>query len=300
MENKEFNNSYLNQAISLLNTCFPKKQVSEKSFIWKHYDIFFNNKTISMIATDSGKICSLVCFTPVLIAKGKIVCQNFYSCAVQATHPNYRRQGIISGLTKLAEKRIGSSVSYIGFSNNNGIKIDKFSKKINYKILGQMNTRYVLSLPYKTSLVIKKTDKISWQKNECSNFFALFKNDEYLNWRYAQNPKNNYKYFKILKDKDIIGYIIYKNDKIKYEVTDLLLKNYDAKLYNEAIRSFAEFSLRQGKILVSYSCLENKFWQECFPILSFKNKISVYFTIKTANTCLLNLDNWIIQGGDIQ
>lgn len=300
MESKEYSRSSLGQVVELLNICFPEKKVTERSFLWKHYDGFFNGKTTGMIATDGEKICSFVCFTPTIIAKNKNINQNFYSCAVQATHPNYRRQGIVSCLTQQIEKKIGPNVSYIGFSNNSGLKIDKFSKKISYNILGRMATQYVFSLPYRTNLNIKKTNSISLKNIELSNYFSIIKDDKYLNWRYARNPKNKYEYVKILKNEEIIGYIIYKENRLKYEVIDLLLKNNDPELYNEVIRSFAGYSLNQGKILVSYSYLQNKFWRKSFPTASIKNNIDIYFTIKAKDPDLSNLDNWIIQGGDIQ
>lgn len=300
MKNKEYDQSCLGQTVDLLNVCFPEKKVSERSFLWKHYDKFFNGGSVGMAAFDGEKMCSFVCFTPVIIAAGKNNIQNFYSCAVQATHPKYRRQGIVSRLTQLIEKKIGSNAAYIGFSNDSGLMIDKFSKKINYKVLGQMATQYVLSFPYKTKLAIKKTNKISLENIEFSNYFGVIKSNEYLNWRYVRNPKNKYEYFKILKGEGIIGYIIYKNSRLKYEVIDLLLNTNDTKLYNEAIKAFAGFSLSRGKVFVSYSYLENKFWQGCFPASSIKNKISLYFTIKTTDSSLEDPNRWIIQGGDIQ
>jgi len=95
-------------------------------------------------------------------------------------------------------------------------------------------------------LEIRKTNKISLQDIEYSNYFRVAKNNEYLNWRYERNSKNKYEYFEILKDKNIIGYIIYKNNKIKYEVIDLLLNN-AMQNYTTAIKSLAGFSLKQGK-----------------------------------------------------
>lgn len=298
MEYKEFNLSHLNQVINLLNICFPNKKITANSFLWKHYDKYFNNKSTAMIAVDKNKICAFVCFTPIFIANNNY--QNFYSCAVQASHPEYRRKGIISDLTQIIEKKLGDYVEYIGFSNNDGVKIDKFSKKIGYQILGQINTRYVLSLPYKSSFDVIQVDKIFPKTNWQLNYFSVLKNIDYLKWRYEKNPKNKFEYFEIRNQNIIIGYIICKKNRIKYEVYDLLLNNDNIKLYGLIIKSFAKFAFFKKKFLVSYSYLPNNFWMKRFPFISVSKKIPLFLTIKTTKTDLTNINNWIIQSGDIQ
>lgn len=300
MEYKKYDQFYLKQIIDLLNICFPRKKISEKSFIWKHYNKIFNDKTLGMMAIDNEKVCSFVCFVPIAITRGGNILENIYSCAVQATHTEYRRQGIVSDLTQLIEKDLASGTVYLGFSNEDGVKIDKFSKKINYKILGQLNTKYVLSLPYKTNLEIKKVEKIIQKNNYYSDYYNILKDNDYVNWRYVENPKNEYEYYKVTKNPEEIGYIICRDKKTGYEVLDLLLINNDKKLYAETIKSFSKFSLSQKKIYSSYSYLPNKFWGKCFPVVSIRKKTNIYFTIKTTDANLLNIDNWIIQGGDIQ
>jgi len=302
MEYKEYKKEHLSQVVELLNKCFPNKNITEQSFLWKHFDCFFDNKSVGMVATEGDKVCAFVCFTPIDILNGENIYNNFYSCAIQATHPDFRRRGIVSKLTLLAEEKIGPVAEYLGFSNNDGVKIDKFSKRINYKILGQMATRYVLSFPYTTSLVVKQTGKIDLlSKNSYGkNGFGILKNNKYLKWRYTDNPKNTYEYFKISKDSVVVGYIVCKNSKIKYEVNDVLLFENEAKMYRETIKAFSKFSISRGKLFVSYSYLQNKFWDKCFPAFSITKKINIHFTIKTANTDLEDVDKWIIQGGDVQ
>lgn len=300
MEYREFNQAYLNQVVNLLNICFSDKNINTSSFLWKHYSAFFNNKSVGMVAIDKDHICAFACFTPIFVTNNKNIYQNFYSCAVQATHPDYRRKGVISSLTQAIEKKLGYQAEYIGFSNNDGIKIDKFSKKIGYKILGQMTTRYVLSLPYKTNLQIAQVDKIFAENITISNYLGILKNSDYLKWRYLENPKNKYKYFEVKNKNVIIGYIICKNNKIKYEVSDLLVNSDNMEELNLIIKSFAMFAFLKGKIIVSYSYLPNNLWIKSFPFLSLSKNVPIYLTIKTTKTDLLDINNWIIQGGDIQ
>lgn len=300
MKYKQFKLSNLNEVINLLNICFPNKKITENSFLWKHFDEYFNNTSIGMVAIDKNKICAFVCFTPICIANNQSLYQNFYSCAVQATLPDYRRKGIISDLTQIIENKLGNYVEYIGFSNDDGVKIDKFSKKIGYKILGQINTRYVLSLPYKSSFKVMQVEKIPSETKWHLNNFGILKNADYLRWRYQINPKNKYTYFEIRNKNLIIGYVICKKEKIKYDVCDLLLNDDNVKICKLIIKSFARFAFFQGKLMVSYSYLPNNFWMKSFPHISVSKKIPIYLTIKTKKTNLENVNNWIIQGGDIQ
>lgn len=181
MKYKEFNISYTEKVVDLLNICLKTQNITKSSFLWKHFDEYFSGKSIGMIAIDNNKICAFVCFTPVIIANNNNIYKNFYSCAIQATHPNYRRKGIISDLTKIIERKINHNAEYIGFSNKNGIKIDRFSKKIGYTILSQMKTRYVLSLPYKKKFNIKQIYSLNIEKEIKSNYFSILKNNSYIN-----------------------------------------------------------------------------------------------------------------------
>lgn len=300
MEYKVFDLSLIEKVVGLLNLCFPKKNISAVSFVWKHIDEFFNDKSLAMVAVDGDKVCAFVCFTPTVISRNDKKYENFYSCAVQATHPDYRRRGLVSDLTQLIEKRLGSEAQYLGFSNEDGVKIDKFSKKIAYEILGQMATKYFLSWPHKTSLKVKSVKELPLKIAYNSARFGILKNREYLEWRYEKNSKIRYKYLEVRKGAAIQGYIICKKHGIKYEVSELLLKNDSVELYKEAIKAFSGFSLSQGVVLASYSFLQNKFWSQVFPSGSLTKKVAIYFTVKTPNQDLKNSDNWIIQGGDIQ
>lgn len=300
MKYVEFNLSHLNQVVNLLNLCFPKNNVTNNSFLWKHFSHFFDDKSIGMIAIDKKEVCAFVCFVPIIISNNNIFLNNFYLCAIQCTHPNYRRRGIISDLTKIIENKLGNNIEYIGFSNRSGIKIDKFSKKINYQIIGQFKKKIIPSFPYRKTYKIEQIYNIPKKINYNSTYFGILKNINYLKWRYEDNPKNKYKYFKVLNNSEIIGYIICKKRKVGYEMFDLILHNYDKNIYNLTIKSFAKFSLSKGVPLTYYEFLPNVFFNKCFSnILSFSKKIPIFLTIKSNNNNLKNIENWILQKGDI-
>lgn len=238
---RKYNEKNAEKVVELLNICFPKQNISEKSFLWKHFDDYFGNKSVGYVAEDNESLCFFVCFTPIGISFREDV-RKFYSCSVQATHPKYRRQGIVTRLTKMVEEEIDKEVEYIGFSNGAGVKIDKYSKNINYEIIGRMATRYVLSAPRKTSIKIKRISKVNFQDN-FQPYFSIHKNSHYINWRYEKNPKYEYEYFAIQKYAQNIGYIICKKNAIKYEVQELLFANFDLENYRQTIKAFSRFAL---------------------------------------------------------
>lgn len=286
------------RVVDLLNLCFPHKKITVDTFLWKHFDVFFQNRSLCYVAEEKQTICSFACFTPMDI-QHRHTTRRFYSCAVQATHPKYRRQGWVTQLTQLIEKELGASTEYIGFSNSDGVKIDLNSKKINYDIVGQLYTRYVPSLPYISTIRIVKTDT---PEIPLMNFpyLSVNKTKAYSLWRYGRNQKGHYEYFSLYKDEQPIGFLICRTKKHRYEVKELLIPSCHQNDYVEAIKSFANYSFLHGKLLVSYTYLESSFWQHVFPIVSRARAIPIFLTVKSTDLETKNPDNWFIQGGDIQ
>ena len=300
MEYKQYSLEYLSRVVHLLNLCFPDKKINQKSFIWKHFDEHFKNKSLGMLAIDNHTVCAFVCFTPLAIEDPQSKDRVFYSCAVQATHPSYRRRGLVTHLTQMLEKVISPNASYLGFSNEDGVKIDKFSQKINYQILGQLTSKYVVSLPYSTNIQVVPFDKIPENFSHQSRFFQIKPSLDYLEWRYLHNPKTYYKCFALISQSSILGYIFCIDAKFKYSIYSLILVKQTPRDYHSAIKAFARYSLSQGKFITSYSYLNNTFWHHAFPMISFRKNIGIYFTIKSSAVDVLKADNWLIQGGDVQ
>lgn len=187
----EYSDVYKSRVVDLLNLCFNNKNITDVSFTWKHLDTYFEDKQFAYVAIENNKVCAFVCFTPMTVTLNNSE-ELFYSCSIQATHPDYRRRGIISDLTQIIEKEIGEA-NYFGFSNNSGLQIDLNSKKINYQILGQMENRYIIPNIFDKKYEILEVDNFdNLVINEFKSSLCEFKKDEsYLNWRYFRNPKIN-------------------------------------------------------------------------------------------------------------
>lgn len=296
---RSFSKDYETEVLRLLNICFPLNQITKESFEWKHLDKFFQGRQKAMIALDADKVCAFVCFNP-LVVVNKDNRLEYYSCSVQATHPDYRRRGIITELTKAIEKELGPDTNYFGFSNESGVKIDFHSKTIGYKVLGQMRTRYILPSPLKNRYRIHKvkgvTSKVNLSIND--NLFFLERSNQYFDWRFIRNPKVKFEYYEIYKKEKFIGVVVMKKSKYKYEIIKILPLRLD--FLKDIINAVSHIAYKKKVALISFSYLPNHVWKSVFPALSISRKIEMYFTVKSLDENTQKVDNWLIQGGDIQ
>lgn len=295
----DYNRSYENDVIRLLNLVFEEKRINSQSFNWKHFDEYFKNKSVAMVAIDDETqiLCSFVCFTPVDINyHGKNM--NFYSCAIQATDPRFRKRGLVSDLTLLIEKKLGE-VNYLGFSNSDGVMIDKYSKRINYEILGQLKTFYRLTGPFKCEINLQEVSSSQLNPlNNGKNMAHFNYNGEYLNWRYSKNPKNDFLYFSCMFKDEEIGFVILKKRLIKYEVSIVYMNDFTK--FDKLIDGLSHYAFKHGILLISISLLPNKLFNNLKEKFIYTKDSGIYFTVKTSEEELNSADNWIIQGGDVQ
>lgn len=291
-----YDNSYRDRVVNLLNLCFPGREIIPQSFNWKHFDKFFNKKSIAYIALKENTLCCFVCFTPLQI--NTPTPHYFYSCAVQATHPNFRRLGLVTKLTQLVENKLGVNSNYLGFSNESGVNIDRHSQKINYQIVGQLSRCYILSLPQSSNLIFSSINKLPDIKWKNSNYH-IDKSADYLDWRYGRNPKNKYHYYSIHQNQNLVGYIICTISVYRIEVVDVIFNQKVIPL-SEIISAFSGFAFKLKKPITTYTYLPNILWNRAFPALSLSKKLGIYLTIKSKETSFYNPNRWSIQAGDIQ
>lgn len=294
----KYSTKYKAQVVDLLNICFPQRRITPESFEWKHLKNISSKNTLVYIAKEKNKVVSFVCFNPLLVNNNGN-CILFYSCTVQATHPDFRRRGIVSKLTVFVEKELGLNANYFGFSNLSGVKIDLYSKTINYQILGRLVTKYFLALKFKNSLSIKE---VSFKQFTNRNFNTISteidKNKKYLEWKFVNNPKRNYNFATLNRGVNNIGRIIFTETRTKIEIYLIKLKQFS--MLKEVIRSLQTYALGRGKLFVSFTYLNNDLWKKYMPKGYLKKSTNIYFTVKSADKKFLDKENWLIQGGDIQ
>jgi Acetyltransferase (GNAT) domain len=307
MNFRPFRSEDTQSTIKLLNLCFLGQNITKESFLWKHFDDFFEGKTVAFVAQKSDLIVGFVCFTPFKILNSGIV-QTAWVCAVQACHQDFRRRGIVKELTLECEKIIGNNEIYIGFSNASGVKIDQNSKSINYQIVRQMQQTVLLPNFNKHHSVIlnsiQNLKDINIKINPNLICSSSFKNTiqfsyspQFINWRYVNNPKVKYQYLEV-KIKDILcaTAIIHKTNYF-VEVDQIIF--YDQNNAKEILQSITNHFFQRKFKLTKIQYLPNQFWNNILPTIKFTKKLETYLTIKSSNLGLISASNWIIIGGDV-
>jgi hypothetical protein len=300
MNFREYTSNDLEQVVDLLNECLKRKtkhKITKESFEWKHFDKFFGGQTLAFVAEVETQIVSFVCFTPMLLSNQEII----WNCSIQATDERFRRQGIVTKLTKMCEQNIQqitqkSQNGFIGFSNDSGINIDKNSKSIGYKILGQF--RQLKIFPNPVNLIFKIFSG-SNENNLCSNknnasktFLTWSKNKAYLEWKYENNPKQIFVKLQLGNCE-----IYLKKSIFTIEIYDLINFN-GLSIWSIIVYIQKEYPMN----MITIRYLNNHSIKSIFNLqtpLCFDKKIPLYLTVSSLNEELSDVNNWLLFGGDI-
>lgn len=159
-----------------------------------------------------------------------------------------------------------------------------------------------------TKLILTDSFDDNFVSGNKSDFFRIYKDKEYLNWRYKDKPNSDYSIYKIVKEEKILGYIVLRFKGYKCYIHDILVNNLDRGEMITVLRSIENKALEEGIRIIVYNVLDNLYWQKLFNRhIYFKknnNKSNYYLTIKIHNNSVpqelvTNKDNWIIMNGDI-
>lgn len=299
--------THLDQITRLIDKCFILKSYDKKGFIkWK----FFSPDKSMLTAFGvflNGELISFYSNKEMPVVKEDQVYKSAV-CLDMATHPDFRRQGLISALAKKTYSKIKKE-SYafsFGFSNGSGINVDKNAKDYGYKIVGQFRTfrKIILPLPTKEKLTVSEIDAPSIKKlNNYSNYYQIFLSQEYLDWRFKFNPAHEYSYIKVCEKDTILGYSIIKKSKYKVGIYKVIEVSPGA--FEQVFSGTIDLLQKQKVRLVTVTILPNKFWLKILNKKRFikaRRKNDYYLTVfphKLADKSLLDKENWILMGGDL-
>lgn len=164
-----------------------------------------------------------------------------YLCQDMCVHPDYRGRGLILGMSKPVYEDMPSGTFTIGFSNEQGVQVDRNSQEYGYKVIRELTTTYFPLLPFVGSL------PTGWTFHEASSdefrslpfgSFRLFSeririshSSEYAVWRYADRPDSDYRYF-VFSDANgnIVGYAVFRPTKRGISLIDFDATGTDAAL----------------------------------------------------------------------
>jgi len=233
-----YRSEFLQQAADLQKYLWPNYRDKNASYLkWKYEDNPLTNKPTAIIALYKGKV---VGFNGFFATQWKIANKNdkilILSSADISVHPDHRRKGLFTAITKTAieEYEKGPYKAFIGLSSNtssgagyekmgwpriaertsirryyltgllNWILINKTGRSLykHYINFGKFDNIEVSDKPKAKEMytVIKK-------QKTFSNKITLFKDEEFFKWRF-QNNRRKYTFYYHWKDKTINGYVV--------------------------------------------------------------------------------------------
>ncbi len=309
---KYYSPKYFDSLVKLLDKCFSIENKNKDGLVkWKYFDEFFNNKSIGAIAVNNDNVIGFYSNIPIPTSLRN---QRFNSllCTDMSTDPDFRGKGIISNLSKMVYEKVGEE-NYdfsIGFSNDEGVKVDKNASGYGYIVLGKLVRYFKLSLrKKKTDYILSPTDKFenSYADND-SNYIKILKDLDYLNWRYLKKPNSECEIYELKRKGESVGYVVLRFLKNKCYVYDIISEKDERLIYCQILNAI-ENEVRSKNIkVVIYNVLDNIYWQGVFGRFKYfkksNNKVNYYLTIKFHKDLenldyLKNKNNWLLMNGDI-
>jgi hypothetical protein len=314
------------QINNLFNLVFSKTRTL-KEWYWKFKSNPFGSSII-LIAEQKNHIVSHTASVPIKIKIDKDVFTCYQSLDVMVVPHLEARwvfakvfKGMNYEMDKLNRMHIGfpgkkaHDIETKGFDIKSVGHIDIFLKTLEDKNLNQKEISVNECRTKEINYFDTRFDEL-WGMISNNFTIAIVRNAEYLNWRYIQNPNNNYyKIFALEKSNKILGYVILKIKRFEarnvgYIVDLFALKDKDIieKLLLNAIYYLEDM----GVDLIIF-CLKDTFISDMLLAFGFvKDSISNQYTTyipdsflvalnfnpQIQNEIVYNLDNWFIMMGD--
>ncbi|HEX2908591.1 MAG TPA: GNAT family N-acetyltransferase, partial [Phototrophicaceae bacterium] len=133
-----------------------------------------------------------------------------------AVHPDYRGRGLIKQVSKPVYEAVQArgGLAGVGFSNANGVKVDRHSQSYGYQVCGQLQPALAWIPPRRSRATLELTDTLP-PSFHCPtatlNGLASFVNtDQFIYHRYAQHPFRRYCFGLWREGENINGLIVYR------------------------------------------------------------------------------------------
>ena len=248
-------NQYMKDFSDLYYLCF-KQPMSESEIIWRYLKNP-NPGLFCCFAIDDGKLVANYSVSPIqVVLNGKI-----YD-AVQSlntmTHPDYKGRGLFVELAKTVYNYCAQKgyAGVIGFPNN--VSNRTFVNKLNWSDVVALPTLVCNVADYSnvhltTGDSIKLDNKFLYDYDDLysKNNNSIYKSTKYLQWRYFENPTNEYKNFVIVNDNKVEAYMIIKKYKEDfYNIVDYY-DNSDIKKFSSLYSNVKKFILENGGKYIS-------------------------------------------------
>lgn len=320
MEIKPFQINNEVEIARLFNLAFQRSLTSEY-WNWRFANNPFQKEPmISLMWEDTKLIGHHAVSASEIFYKGQTL--KFCLCGTAMTHPDYEFKGIYGKLANNLYERIAKdyNVSAIITFPNRAASHYSLVKKIGYKNVGYLPTlrkknNYIEALEVAEINTIFKFDAEHCEFISQTVLYLGFdiyvnRSERYLNWRYIDNPNNNYHIIEYREEGSLKGLLIakiYQEDIFKREVdidiVDLFCTE-DFNIISKLLQGITNVVLKLGYTVNNLNCwislfdrrhleLEKIGFTMCSPI--------TYFCIKSLGSELPDInqfEKWYISMGD--
>lgn len=291
----------------LFRNCF-NREIPEKFLKWRYIDnpmedilvntALENNNIIANYSVSPCKIC----------INGNI--EKAALSMTTMTHPNFRGRGLFPKLAKGLYERMeeNSYKAVIGFPNNNShlIFVNKLSWRDIYEIpTMKLNLLNISNLNnYKNFNIINdKKFLLDYSRliNNSDNKIKIYKDLDYLKWRFRDNPINRYNNYVIVQGQTVVSSIITKKFN-NCEIDIVQINSLDDCYTKEILEWVIEKGKNDNFKYANMWCQLNDNAHEIAERIGFVNCEPIsYFGVrdfKEKSTDLSVYNNWNIQMGD--
>ncbi|MCP5094152.1 MAG: GNAT family N-acetyltransferase [Chloroflexi bacterium] len=230
-----------------------------------------------------------------------------------AVHPDYRGKGLVKQVSKPVYDCIKAegAVAGVGFSNADGVKVDRYSKRYDYQILGKMRSivAWVVRRPRAKPLTLRdEWSERPFTPKPTADTIQFNNTPTWIQQRFSQHPFRDYRFgFWEEKDGQLRGVVVYrpfKRGKLSGvslltawgDDSPQLLARWVAAIWQEGCRMIHMLS-------TPHSQLKNALMQTAVCIPLPYTRTPYYLTVKplcdNLPDDLLDFTKWDCNGGDI-
>ena len=226
-----------------------------------------------------------------------------------SVHPDFRGRGLIKQVSKPVYEQLQAEgvLLGVGFSNAEGVKVDRHSKGYGYQVVGQMTSTlaYLRPLPATQSLTLSETMPAGdWPVGGNADAIHFEVSAQSIYHRYMRHPFRRYRYGIWEEGGEILGIVIYRTLRQRPGVALLAAYGHDLR---ELLRRWSSSVCATGVRFVHTLTTPNADLRRALAQISLSTPIpytrSPYFlTLKPLSGAaenLLDFAAWDCMGGDI-
>jgi GNAT superfamily N-acetyltransferase len=224
-----------------------------------------------------------------------------------AVHPDFRGRGLIKQVAQpvYAALREEGAAFGIGFSNAEGVKVDRRSKGYGYRVIGRLVSSIAYLMPHHDTEPLSLSDTLptdEWDVGGSDEVIRFATTARDIHHRYAQHPFRRYRYGLWYEGSDLVGVVVYRPMHGKHGTALLAAYGHDLP---ELLKRWAAAMSREGVRMIHTLTTPNAQLRCALTQVGFRLTIPYvrspyYLTVKPLNGAFpLNFAAWDCMGGEI-